>query len=107
MMALRVAILFEVAALAVLSTACPMTPPLPPEPDYVVFPLDAEAAAQDPLCRLACESMAKIGCPEAATLDGGRSCPDVCTAAMSEGEGLPTICLANASTADQVRACGQ
>lgn len=82
---------------------------LPPEPDYVIFPpyqdasVDAELEV-DALCRVACESLAKVGCPESAP--AGRTCGSVCTAAMNAGIDLNAICIAAASTPDQIRACG-
>ena len=89
-------------------------PSYPPEPDVVIYPpyqdggMDANVEiVQIPAdCRLACESLAKLGCPESATPPGGRSCGSVCAAALEQGIDLPTICIANASTVDQVRACG-
>lgn len=82
---------------------------LPPEPPYVVFPPYQDASVDAELevpadCRLACESLAKMGCPESAP--AGRTCGSVCAAAEREGIDLPTICIANASTPDQARACG-
>jgi hypothetical protein len=106
-----IALVFAVAAWAIAlclsCSSCKET--LPPEPPYVVFPpyQDASVDAEldvDPLCRLACESLAKMGCPESAP--AGRTCGSVCTAAEQQGIDLPTICIANASTPDQVRACG-
>lgn len=90
--------------------ACPST--LPPEPPYVVFPpYDAAPAegsaatcAPDPICRVACENLAKMGCPEAEP--AGMTCECVCTAAKANGLRLDPICAANASTPDQARACG-
>jgi hypothetical protein len=86
---------------------------LPPEPDYVVFPpwqgdagdagFDAELDVPAD-CRLACESMAKVGCPE--STPAGRTCGSVCAAAERAGFGLKPFCIAAASTPDQIRACG-
>lgn len=83
-------------------------PSLPPEPPYVVYPpfdggvIDAEVEVSA-TCRLYCESLAKIGCPEAGRF--GRSCGSMCTVAESNGMDLRTLCVANASTGDQVRSC--
>lgn len=87
--------------------ACP-PPPLPPEPGYVVYPPEdsAPASSRDPLCRLACENMAKMGCPESATLDGGLDCPTVCEHALDAGVPLPLAKLAAAGTPDQLRELG-
>lgn len=101
------AVLVAVFAWVFALSSCRET--LPPEPPYVIFPpyQDASVDAEleiDPLCRLACESLARAGCPESAP--AGRTCGSVCTAAEKEGIDLPTICIAAASTPDQIRACG-
>lgn len=101
------AIVFAVAAWVFALSSCKET--LPPEPPYVVFPpyQDASVDAEldvDPLCRVACENLAKMGCPESAP--AGRTCGSVCTAAELNGLDLPLVCISNASTPDQVRACG-
>lgn len=83
---------------------------IPPEPDIVIYPpyqdasVDAEFTIIPADCRLACESLARVGCPESAP--AGRTCGSVCAAALYEGIDLPTICIAAASTPDQIRACG-
>jgi hypothetical protein len=95
--------------------ACPQAPPpLPPEPPFVVAPPRADGLA--PLetcddgkpvpadCRVACEAMAKVGCPE--SNDAGRSCGCVCEAAEKNGSPLPTLCVANQSTIEGMRGCG-
>lgn len=92
-----------VAAASAALWSCPK-PVLPPEPPYVVFPPYEDAGSPDALCRLACENLAKIGCPESAPAP--KPCADVCTDAERAGNPLNTICVANASTPDQVRACG-
>jgi hypothetical protein len=103
------------AALLLLScSGCPKTPP--PEPPIVVTPPYTDAGAEgavfddcglniDPLCRAACESLAKVGCPESAPT-GGRTCSCMCTKAVEEGLDLNTVCVAAASTPDQIRQCG-
>ncbi len=73
------------------------------------FPLDGGVDAElDEIpadCRLACESMAKVGCPESAP--EGRSCSSVCAAVVKSGvRDLNLWCIANASTPDQIRGCG-
>lgn len=113
----RIALAASVASLIPLTLcACPPKPPLPPEPDVVIFPPydSGEAAATQPErcsdgstvpvdCRLACESLAKIGCPE--SVPAGRSCGCVCAAAEASSVPMKTLCVANASTPDQMRAC--
>jgi hypothetical protein len=89
-------------------TACPKT--LPPEPPYVTFPpyedagVDGDSQAVSADCRVACESLARVGCPESAP--GGATCGVVCTRAAAEGIPLNTVCVAAASTPDGIRACG-
>ena len=91
-----------IAFVGVFLVACPATcpPPYPPEPEVATF--ESKILAD---CRLACESMAKVGCPESAP-SGDRSCGEVCTTAVANHFPMPTICVAAASTKDQIRACG-
>lgn len=103
------------AVLAFVNCACPTSPPYPPEPPVVVFP-PYDAGPLPPLetcsdgssvpadCRLACESLAKLGCPESAP--AGRTCGCVCAFAEDAGLPLNAWCIAAASTPDQIRACG-
>lgn len=80
--------------------ACP--PPQPP--DYGIVETVHEAGVEvTHLCRLACESLAKIGCPE--SMPAGKPCEEVCSAAEKLGMDMNTVCIANASTADHARAC--
>lgn len=100
--------LFAAAAFA--CTGCPSNK-LPPEPAYVVYPPFQDAAPPSDtactptaLCRTACESLAKVGCPESAP--AGQTCSCMCTMAEAEGLDLNLICVSNASTVEQIRACG-
>lgn len=72
-------------------------PPLEPTKDDA----SVEAATSGSLCELACENLGRMGCPES---DG--TCAAVCESAEDAGNPMNTICLANASTPDQARACG-
>jgi hypothetical protein len=86
--------------------ACPREP-MPPEPDYVVFPpydagIDAEVEVLAD-CRVACENLAKLGCPESAP--AGRTCGSVCSTSTRLGFDLRLPCVASAGTPDHVRAC--
>lgn len=92
--------------------ACLPVPAYPPEPEVVVYPPYDSGTDSEPGCdlsvpvdcRLACESLAKIGCPESAP-SGDRSCGCVCVHAQAARIPMKTICVANASTPDQARAC--
>lgn len=85
---------------------------MPPEPPSVIFPpydgglgsggADAEVRV-DPLCAVACENLAKIGCPE--SVPAGRSCGSTCTMASANGFDLRLYCLATASLPEHVRGC--
>lgn len=104
--------LVPIAAFLAFLPASTCKPPIPPEPDVVIFPpfspdggADAEVLDVDPLCRVACENLARLGCPESAP--AGRSCGSVCTSVVRAGVAdLNLACVASASTPDQVRACG-
>lgn len=106
----RLALLAFLIPLLPLVAACPKRG-LPPEPDVVVFPpWDAQVGVDrevppDPLCRVMCENLAKIPCPESAWEPGGRSCTSACTIAGQQGADLRPVCVANAATPDQVRGC--
>ncbi len=100
--------------LVLVNCGCPAKT-LPPEPPITIFPPYADASPLPPLetcadgspvpadCRLACESLAKVGCPEAAP--AGRSCGCVCAAAEDAGLPMNAFCIAAASTPDQIRSC--
>lgn len=87
---------------------CPAAKAPEDQREIVVFPPYGDAGNQEvdvsADCRVACENLAKMGCPE--SVPAGRSCGSVCTTAQARGIDLRTICVANASTPDQVRACG-
>ncbi len=95
------------ASFAILLASCPQ--PKVPVEDYEItitppHPDAPDGSANVPAdCRLACESMAKVGCPESAPAGG--SCGSVCAAASSNGFDLRSMCIAAASTPDQIRAC--
>lgn len=97
-----------VAIIPFVISACP--PPRPPENyDITVFPPygDAGDAELDvPAdCRVACENLAKMGCPESAP--AGRTCGSVCAAAQAAGIDLNPICVASVSSPVELRArCG-
>ena len=95
------------AALALTGISCAEVPKLPPEPPYVVFPADdaGTMSVSSADCRLACESLARVGCPEAAPANG-QSCTQVCANAELLGFPLNTLAIANASNPDQMRAAG-
>lgn len=92
--------------------ACgPAPKPKPPEvyfdaADFIDGQVDP-GTAEFPACALACMNLARMGCKEAATLDGGLSCYDVC--AKAEGSGrfsLRPACVAGAVDREALRACG-
>lgn len=85
---------------------CPQPSPKPP-------PNDASDAAPLPdsgpsaPCEAACAKLAALGCPEADTLDGGKSCAQLCLDSEASGKfNLKPACVAGAQTVEQVRACG-
>lgn len=110
-MNIHLVVIVLLVAAGVACTGCPSTNP-PPEPSYVVFPPYQEDAAPpsdtactpSPLCRTACEALARVGCPESAP--AGQSCSCVCALAEAQGIDLNLVCVSNASTVEQVRACG-
>jgi hypothetical protein len=96
------------AALALSLASCPQRQTPSENYDITVFPAYGDAAPADAGevsadCRLSCESMAKVGCPESAPAGG--TCGSVCMAATSNGFDLKSMCIAAASTPDQIRAC--
>jgi hypothetical protein len=95
---------FIAALLVACAEACGSS--LPPEPAIVVFPPydggDAEVP-HDKICELACENLAKMGCPE--SVPAGRSCASLCSQAEHDGFDLRPLCVANARTPDEVRGC--
>lgn len=75
----------------------------PPEPPFTVV----ETTDGFSFCRDACKRLSELGCPEALTPDGGRSCYQLCTDIESNGKfALRPGCVSAARTVDQVRACG-
>jgi hypothetical protein len=64
-------------------------------------------AARYPACAKACATLGKLGCPEAATVDGGQSCYAVCGhAAETKKFDFKAPCLATAKTIADAKACG-
>lgn len=94
---------------------CP-TPPAPkPPPCPADVHLDTDSgieepkedgAATFPACVRACAKLKEFGCPEAETLQGGRTCYAVCAfAEASKKETLGPGCVADARNVAEVRAC--
>ncbi len=99
-----------VVAVVSLLASCTSCQAKAPSDDYQIttFPVDEAGADAESVripadCRVACESLAKLGCPESAP--SGRSCGSVCAYASANGFDMNLLCIANSSTADQVRAC--
>ena len=111
--------LLAIATLLTL-TACPPAPVAPPPdaadasppgtPDAAPqTPQDASADADPPqppkdLYEAACGRLAKVGCPEAAQVDGGKTCADVLRANALLYD-LRLQCVALAATPAEVRGC--
>lgn len=101
-------------ALAALCTAaeCTPTPGHPPPPDVVVTPpTDGPTAcsACTSSCNCACCVLAVFQCSESRPTAKGQVCDDVCERArLFAGGGLelPTMCIARATSIDELRACG-
>lgn len=108
---MKIALFVTIVVLQLVTFALACGPSYPPEPHVVIFPPYADAGTVDAElevpadCRVACESLARVGCPESAPK--GRTCGSVCAAAVKEGIKLPLICIAASSTPDQIRACGK
>lgn len=92
-----------IAFLALLPS-CPAAGTIPPADSSAPAPYEAGKVDFNPLYRLACENLAKIGCPESAP--AGKTCAEVFELAEKLGNPLNAVCVANASTPSQVRACG-
>lgn len=97
--------LFVVVALA---TAIHCKQSLPEEPPFVVFPpyddagFDAEVSVNSE-CSRACANLVILGCPE--SWPAGRSCGSTCEVASAHGFDMRPRCLAEADSANAVRAC--
>lgn len=97
-------------------TPAPKPPPVPDasdasvvDPGLVPDPDDpGEAAdASSPACVHACSQLKKLGCPEAAKPDGGKTCYKVCADAEASGKfSLKPMCVAGAQSIEQLRTCG-
>ena len=109
-------------AVAWLVAGCP-PPPKPPPTDAdaqvidVVTPesgaadagddSDPDGALRSPACKNACLRLRQLGCPEAETPDGGKTCYMLCADAEASGKfRLKPDCVAAAQTVETVRACG-
>ncbi len=100
---------------ACLLVACPAPTPVPPAPDAdasgvpdaaPLTPTDGATPTLDD-CSRACARLSTLGCPEALTPDGGRSCYEVCTKAEATGKfSLNPKCVAGAASKDALFACG-
>lgn len=85
---------------------CPTPAPKPPIVDASDAALE-DAVVRNPSCASACEQLAKLGCPEGRTLDGGKSCLHVCEDAEASGKfSLKPACVIGAQTIEQLRLCG-
>jgi hypothetical protein len=74
------------------------------------FPvLDASPPVPDdnavPQCKTACATLAQLGCPEAKTVLGGKTCYRVCADAEASGVSLNPTCIGAAKDITAVRAC--
>lgn len=82
--------------------ACPSTTPTPaPAP---ISPLGASDAGD--LCSRACDVLSSLGCPEGASVDGGKTCAEVCRETQGGTFNINPTCIAHATTANEVMACG-
>lgn len=64
-------------------------------------------AARYASCAKACANLGKLGCPEAATVDGGDSCYAVCAHAVTSHKfDFKAACLTAAKSAAEAKACG-
>jgi len=115
---------FWLVAAAAAMVACPRPMPPPGPPDTAdaaggqsgvedaswadVVPRDAGNidASACPLCKAACDALARVGCPEANQVDGGDDCYTVLEHAQSSRKfDLKPACVAAAKDAAGVRAC--
>jgi hypothetical protein len=107
-----------VAALVLALAGCPAVPPEPPHVEiadggYPTAHADSSDAedppvelATFPICAKACATLKRLGCPEAARPDGGRTCYAVCAEAEKGGHfSLRPSCVAPAVSVEELRAC--
>lgn len=105
-----------VGACIVAIAGCPHPAPGPNRPDIVMpdggQPGDDEDpqldGAASPACAGACATMKKLGCPEAARPDGGKTCYRVCADAQRTPgiSALRPECIAGKDSVEGVRSCG-
>lgn len=96
---MKLATMFDsLPLLALLAVACgPSTSPPPDE-------IETRPSA---ICARACDNLRSLGCPEAAPVDAGLSCYQVCAVARSNSHiDLKPECLAAAPDRPSVRSCG-
>ncbi len=103
-------VLVYVCASALL-LGCPLTNPVPVEPDYPAPGADASeepegspAALSSP-CGKACQTFERLHCPEGEPSASGVSCYRVCVKA-ARLRSIPAKCWGSASSVDALRACG-
>jgi len=106
MMGVNMAIFFAYS-----TTGCPAPAPQHPVVDVSdasVDPSDdVDGAVRFPACQAACARLRSLGCPEASTPDGGRSCYRLCAdAEESRKFDLKPACVAGALDVATVRSCG-
>lgn len=83
---------------ALLLAACAGSPSSPPDE------VDTRPSA---ICTRACDNLHALGCPEAAPVDAGLTCYQVCARARANTHiDLKPECLAAAPTRAAVRSCG-
>lgn len=89
-------------------TALPGCPPTPLSPVDASDASDFDAGFDDAMspCARACKVLTALSCPEALTLDGGKSCTALCSDSESSGFSLKPSCVALAKDVSGVRACG-
>jgi hypothetical protein len=89
-----------------LAPACsPVAPRPAPAPANELPPSSFGVEAGAGACENACARLAALHCPEGQPTKAGTSCAAVC-ARGERLEGLPTACVAGATSVPAVRACG-
>lgn len=106
----------SIVCAGVVNVASCKSMPVPIEPSYVETFTDGgdddaplsdlpDGALRFPDCAAACKTLRRLACSEAAKLDGGLSCYDICAKAETSSRSLNPKCVADAGTRDVVRAC--
>lgn len=102
---MRLRDVITIAALAVLETCTGCTPsPAPSDPSAQTpnaFGVDASGTS----CAQACARLAALHCPESKPTKSGVECATICERGQGL-EGMPTTCVAGATSIPAVRACG-